>query len=1033
MDQLREAFLDPPVSFRPQPFWFLNLDCDHDLLRVQIAEMADKGVGGAVLHPRHGLKIPFMSPAWLDAMQVCIDEMAAHGMEAWLYDEDNWPSANFGGRLTRRFPENRMRYLRVQRLFVSGGATYRADLQGNGNTLITALACRYQTTDDGGLAPQGQYTEISRAISSDGSFKWAAPPGDWLVTVFWECPVAEKVTWFRGYYTDTMNPATMRKFVDSCYEPNLRFEAHFGKTVKGVFTDEPGLMIHDAYVADEALRGTVENPHRRLPGMTLPWTREFFDRFQRLKGYDLRPRLMDLVYQVSDDYRKVRCDFFDAVASWYVEAYHQQLSSWCHQHNLEYIGHTLEDPLFAQVRTQGNQTRVLEQMDRPGLDYLGHGVGTREAPHRILASKCAASVAHVMGRPRVMTEAFGGSGHGHRLSDRRVDLNFMAALGVNMVIPHAFYYSFLGLRKTDWPPCEFYHAPWWPWYKKWADYIGRVCLVQTQGHHVSGVAILSPARTIAVNMVRDGHIHRDSPQDRFFAELSDRLLRLHYDFDFLDEGEIERAQVAEGSLAFQNSDETYRVVILPAFELISRFAAEKLLAFFRAGGHLLAVGSLPLESDRRGDDEHVRDLMAEIFKTGDEKRMEGESEAGGRALFVADPGDVQAWLAEVLPPLLDPDVILEAENRAVAEDVVCSHRTEGRVHTFFIVNRSKDEPADVTWRGPIGLTGRLEEWDLETGTARELPVRVASDRVSMNLHFGGSEARLLVLDTESEPAVHPLPVSGRDVGAIDLSDVWRFEPQGPNVLVLDRFEFVARDTGLAAKIGPHGLGQLNSYTTTFVAQGKFEGLRLILDDLAPDLPSHVGFLSGMRNLEILLNGELLPAPTLASWMDPYLLEIPIDDRVHTGENVLQICMISLLEEMPRIFEPIYLIGDFQVQDRTIRPARGSMAGPWSDAGYPNYSGIAAYSQTVDIPDKYALGAKLILELDEVHDCCRVLVNGEEVEIRMWEPWSADISDHVKPGRNEITVEVANSATNLYDKNPRTSGLAGSARILIRER
>ncbi len=90
MEQLRAAFLDPPKSFRPQPFWFLNHVLDHDLLRGQIAEMADKGVGGMVLHPRHGMRAAFMS-------------------NAWLYDDDNWSSGFFGGRLTRHYPENRIR------------------------------------------------------------------------------------------------------------------------------------------------------------------------------------------------------------------------------------------------------------------------------------------------------------------------------------------------------------------------------------------------------------------------------------------------------------------------------------------------------------------------------------------------------------------------------------------------------------------------------------------------------------------------------------------------------------------------------------------------------------------------------------------------------------------------------------------------------------------------------------------------------------------------------------------------------------
>ncbi len=1030
MDQLKAAFSDPPKSFRPQPFWFLNHVLDHDLLRVQIAEMADKGVGGVVLHPRHGLRVPFMSKAWLDAIEVCVEELSAHGMEAWLYDEDNWPSGNFGGRLTRGRPENRMRYLRVQQLLASGGATYQAQLDHDGNRVVQVLASRYEGAEDGTVTPVPPFTEITRHLNDKGTFRWSAPPGEWLITIFWECPVAERVTWFRGYYVDSMNPEAMRQFLEATYEPNLRFAEHFGETVKGAFTDEPGLMIHDACVSDQALRATVEDPGRKLPGITLPWTRDCFERFKRLKGYDLRERLTDLVYEITDDWSKVRCDFFDAVSSWYVEAYHQQLSAWCQQHGLEYIGHTLEDPLYSQVRTQGNQSRVLEQMHRPGLDYLGHGIGSRDNPYRILASKCASSVAHVMGRRRVMCEAFGASGHGHRLADRRLDLNFMAALGVNMIIPHAFYYSFAGLRKTDWPPCEFYHAPYWPWYKVWADYIGRLCLLQTQGHHVSGIAILSPVKTVAVNMVQSARLHRDSVQDRLYAEISDRLLRLHYDYDYLDESQVERAQVGEGRLFFESSDENYSVIILPAIEIISRFAAERLLQFFEAGGKIVALNSIPIEADRRGDDERVREIMALIFQSGDEKRMAGANEQGGRAVFVADPGDLQEWLARTLPDLLPPHVVVEAEEPTAAEDIIACHRTDGRYHFFLLVNRRKEEKTSVLFSAPSGLKGCVEEWDLETGLTYEIPVRNESDRLVWATHLDGSQARAFVIDTQTEHEQRLTHPATRRVAEIVLSDSWRFETRGPNVCILDSLRFVARDQELGRKLGVVVPGQVNSYSASFKVQGKLEDVRLVLDDVVPELPSHVGFLTGRRNVEFLLNGKLLPAPVLSSWMDPFYLEIELDDYLQQGENLLQVACTSLLEEMPRLFEPLYIVGRFEVRDQALRSCRPEMVGPWTEAGYPFYSGIGVYSQNFEIPSKYAVGARLVLMMDQVHDCCRVLVNGEEAGVRLWEPWVVDLSPCVKPGVNELTIEVANSATNLFNKEPRVSGLVGSATIVV---
>ncbi|MBC7288533.1 MAG: hypothetical protein H5T86_10925, partial [Armatimonadetes bacterium] len=872
MEQIRDLFRDPPNSFRPQPFWFLNYFLDHDLLRVQIAEMADKGVGGTVIHPRHGLTVPFMSQAWLNAVQVCLEELAKHHMEAWIYDEDNWPSGFFGGRLTRSYPENRMRYLRVHHFFVSGGATYRAQLELDGNVLICAVGSGYDKAGDGRLVPREPYVDLTKQVSEDGQFTWSAPPGDWLVTVFWECPVAERVSWFRGYYVDTMHPEAMRKFVESTYEPHLRFRDYFGSTIKGFFTDEPGLMIHDAYMSDQAVRGTVQDPHRKLPGITLPWTRDFFSRFLRLKGYELKDRLMELVYEVGD-WRKTRCDFFDAVSSWYIEAYHRQLSAWCEEHGLEYIGHTLEDPLFNQVRTQGDQVRVLEQMHRPGLDYLGHGIGSRDNPFRILACKCAASVAHVTGRPRVMCEAFGASGHANTLANRRLDLNFMAVLGVNMIIPHAFYYSFVGLRKTDWPPCEFYHAPFWPWYRRWADYIGRICLVASYGHHVSGVAILSPVKTVAINMVQGGQMKRDLPQERLFAQLSDALLRAHYDYDYLSEAQLERAQVEDGAIKFPESAETYSVVILPALEIISRFAAEKLLELFNGGGRIVALGTLPLEADRHGDDERVREIMAELFQEGDQSRMQGQSAAGGKAIFVADPGDMLSFLTETMPNLLEPDVLITGDDPIATEDVFCSHRTDGRLHLFLVVNTREQDGVAVRLHLPRGLDGRLEEWDLEAGSIAELPVRKVDERVTVPVELGPAQARVFALDTELQSSQPLVRLPGRQVAEIELAPQWDFHALGPNVLILDKFTFTARDRELGAQLGVVIPGQVNSYTTTFEVEGRPKNVRLILDALVPDLPSHVGFLTGRRNLEILLNGRLLPAPSLSDWTDPFYLEI----------------------------------------------------------------------------------------------------------------------------------------------------------------
>lgn len=1032
---LLSMFANPPKSHRIIPFWFLNHRFDEAELRRQIREMDEKGVGGAVLHCRHGLLVDYLSEEWLAMIGVCVDELGKRGMEAWLYDEDDWPSGTVGGKLTRPHPELRMRYLRVQELTLSGGVTFQSSLEADDNTLIAIQAW---PLDDGGRIRTGEDAPPMRDITdcyADGRLQWQAPAGRWLVAVFWECPVAEKVTWDRAYYLDTMNPEAVNAFKRMGYEPYLRFRDQFGNTIKGIFTDEPGLMIHDGFIGTVAMRTSVEDPQRTLPGTILAWTRDFFERFETLKGYDLRPKLVALLRDIGPETAKIRCDYYDACTTWYVQAYHANLSAWAAENGIDYIGHTLEDPLWGAVRSQGNQVRVLENFHRPGLDYLGHGVGTKENPYRILASKCGSSVAHIQGKPRVMCECFGGSGHGHTLAQRRLDANFMACLGVNMFIPHAFYFSFQGFRKTDWPPTEFYHSPFWPWYQRWADYLARLSVVQSAGSHVSDALVLQPIKTVAVDLFDEGQAVRAPAAQQVFNQVSDLLLRLHHDFDYVDENQLERAEVVEGKVAFAESAEQYPLLVLPGCRVMGLGTARLLQRLFEAGGKILALGELPSICDERGGDEELAQIVEAVFGPhsdhGDRRK---ESQAGGVAVFRAQVGeDLQLWLLQTIPQLISPDIIIDDDERQPVEDIICCHRLHdaegGRQHTFLVVNRSAD-----TLHGSlrVAVGGLVQEWKLETGRAANvLNTREEEGRLCIPVELAAAEARLFVVTEGAElPEGVVPPPETQVVDKIKLAPHWDFELVGDNVYILDRWTFCARDKQAAAKHRVGCPGQANTYRTSFLVDNKPRRLKLVLDDVHQDIPSHVGFLSRRRNLEIYVNGQQAGPLQPSTWQDPYFMEVDIADLVAEGTNSIEIHTISLLEPFEHLNEPAYLVGEFSVlEDRLVKPLR-QVHGPFNEQGFPHFAGVARHRQTVEIPSEYVEGHRLYLDPGEVHDCCRVLVNGQEVDIRLWTPFEVEITDYVKPGANEIVVEVANSLVNLYDKQSRTSGLIGPARVWV---
>ena len=1030
MPSFRELFADPPASFRPQPFYFLNHRCTAEGVREQLGDMAAKGVGGAVLHCRHGLLLEYMSAEWLELIGACVAACQEHGLEAWLYDEDDWPSGTVGGALTRAHPEFRMRYVRAQEIRARGGANLDAAVEADDNTLLAVQASRYVLV--GGVPkPTEDYLDLTAHLQ-DGRLRWQAPPGDWLIVVFWECPVAAKVTYNNGYYLDTMNPEAVAAFRAASYDPYRRFAGEFGGTIKGVFTDEPGLMIHDAYVGTGAMRTSVQNLHRELPGQTLAWTRDFLSRFRELKGYDLLPKLRALLFDIGPETNCVRADYFDAITTWYVEAYHEHLSAWCAQRGLDYIGHTLEDPLYNQVRTQGNQTRVLECFHRTGLDYLGAGVGTRENPYRILATKCASSVAHVVGRRRVMCEAVGGSGHQHTMADRRLDASFMAALGVNMFIPHAFYYSFQGYRKTDWPPTEFTHSPTWPWYHHFAGYLARLSLFGASGTHVTSAALLSPVKTVYVDMWRDGQPNTQPRCQRLFDRVSDLLLRLHHDYDYIDDAQLPRSTTQAGRLAFPGSAETYPLVILPAVRVMSVAGARRLAEHFRSGGRLLALGELPSEADTRGDDAEVHQAVAEVFGP---PRASGpwvhEHPSGGKAIFAADEADLERTLETALRDLVEPDVVVTEEGGTRAEDVICCHRTLPEVDLYLFVNRRATRTrATAELRRPV-TTGALLRLDLETGQVCRLEAGEAPGPPQVALDLEPGEACLIGIgaaeesDPPAPPAFDPLAQRHR----LTLPPPTSFTARGGNVAILDTWEYTPRDLAAAERLGVTNPGQVNTYRTRFHVASGVGCVKLVLDDLQQWIPSHVGFLARKRSTEVFLNGEKLPPLQPATWQDPHYLEVDVGPYIRPGENVLEIATISLLNPMHGLTEPAYLVGEFALVGGRLIAAPPRLTGLWNEAGYPHFSGIGTYEYRITLAAHHFEAGRLFLDCGPVHDACRLVVNGQEVAVRLWPPSRAEITAAARVGENRILIEVANSLANLYGKQNRASGLERMPEII----
>jgi hypothetical protein len=93
--------------------------------------------------------------------------------------------------------------------------------------------------------------------------------------------------------------------------------------------------------------------------------------------------------------------------------------------------------------------------------------------------------------------------------------------------------------------------------------------------------------------------------------------------------------------------------------------------------------------------------------------------------------------------------------------------------------------------------------------------------------------------------------------------------------------------------------------------------------------------------------------------------------------------------------------------RTTMPALVS----WTTLGDPEvryFSGIARYTAAFELPPvRAATGSHVVLSLGRVEAVARVRINGRPCGVVWTDPWSVDVTPAVRPGRNDVQIEVAN--------------------------
>lgn len=447
-ERLIKEILQPDKEFTPIPFWFFNDAFDEEKVKNQLTDYVDKGVNGLVLHPRIGVpkEMPYLSEEYFRAVRFIVKTAAELHMKVVLYDEGMYPSGSAHGMVVKANPEFASKGVTIleadraeEKLAAEKNAQVIAELSG-GRKLVYGFA--------GGTIRGIHFGEDDRE------------------------PGAPKAA-------DILNPDAVDEFIrlthDRYYE---ELKEYFGSTVIAFFTDEPSAMgrgtgrfrawvkgmekeLLEAGGRPEELEALFVNTGRSVPGRS-----------------DIRKTEENATVLL---YRRM-------IKSKLREIFYARLSGWCEAHGIALMGHPaesndIEEELYFQI---------------PGQDLIMRRVAPETGGLREFDSvqaKLSADIARHLGRRRNANECFGVCCRNNipwymTAGDMKWYIDWLGLRGVNLYVPHAFYYSVEGARKGERPPDVGPNNIWWSHYRRFSDYMKRLSYLGTDSVNSAEIAVL---------------------------------------------------------------------------------------------------------------------------------------------------------------------------------------------------------------------------------------------------------------------------------------------------------------------------------------------------------------------------------------------------------------------------------------------------------------------------------------------------------------------------------------------------------------
>ncbi|MGD1085997.1 MAG: glycosyl hydrolase [Verrucomicrobiota bacterium] len=556
--QLAANFDTPPPEYSSQ------FDCGYSDTRTReaIGATLDRAksvhVQAAFIEPGRG-RAPYLSPGYFDAVKVLVEEAKKRNMKLWFDDDGGYPSGFAGGKFTVERPELCMMALVApQRVPVTAGQQYSYKLDAQ---TICVLAVNHDTGA----------TQV--LDSSSGGVNWTVPAGNWEIVLprsqFRSGPTrsANNTTGAKDRehsLMDFLNPQADKLFAQWTFDAYKQaIGDELGKTVLGFRGDEPSFGFN-------------------------PWSPGIIAEFQKRKGYDLRPHLATIAaINIGgggrgagansgvnlDEGHRVFADYCDVWSDLFGENFFGMEGKWCADNHVEMQMHIEHEEILPGLASaDGDFFKCMRSLQVPGIDTIWHQIW-----HDVVADfpKLASSATHLNGNPRAMCEAFAAYNPAPDLKEAGWIINHLMACGISRI-------EYMGMGGGGSNGMRgFYGDPGFP---ALSAYVNRASYLLGEGRPAAQIGVYIPSSSFWFN---------DTAANTAFLGIVHQLLQHQRDLDFVDEYALAHTLKLRGNELVNLSGQSYRGIVIPPVDAISKAALDNLRAFARAGGKVVFLGNAP--------------------------------------------------------------------------------------------------------------------------------------------------------------------------------------------------------------------------------------------------------------------------------------------------------------------------------------------------------------------------------------------------------------------------------------------------------